>query len=148
MSGFPWDPENRYREGLLRQYEHWTLGIQFLQVTFGAYVILANRPGIERFSELEPAELTELVRVMRHMETALESNELFRPDRFNYEQLGNALHHLHFHGIPRYASPRHFAGRAWVDTAYGGPARWPDADLDDGLIREIRLAVEPHLPPL
>lgn len=147
MTGFLWDPEDRYREGLLRVYEHWTLGIQFLQITLGAFVILANREGIERFSELTPPELEELVTVMRHMENALEAGESFRPDRLNYEQLGNTLHHLHFHGIPRYASPRTFAGRTWVDETYGHPATWPTQDLDDALIREIRLAVQRHLPP-
>jgi len=101
----PWDPDNRYTEGFIKAFNCWCLEISYRQHTLGCYIVFARRQ-VERISELSSEELTELAFVNSEIETALTSNPIFRPDQFNYLQLGNQLHHLHLHGIPRYVSPR------------------------------------------
>lgn len=55
---------------------------------------LADLP-IERQSRI----FTEVARVANAVRTAM------KPRRINYECLGNQLHHVHWHVIPRYAAP-------------------------------------------
>jgi len=61
-----------------------------------------------------------------------------KPDRFNYLQMGNALPHLHFHAIPRYASPRIFINKEWVDETYGHPPKWSNKRVETNVIVSIR----------
>ena len=96
---------------------------------------------MERISELSSEELTELAFVNSEIETALTSNPIFRPDQFNYLQLGNQLHHLHLHGIPRYASPREAFGRNWVDETFGAPPVWSADEVGSELVSLIRQEV-------
>lgn len=140
-----WDPENKYGAGDLKEYEHWLLAVHCHQSTLGSYIIIAKREGVERITELTIEELLELQAVMKEMEDVLEAIDAFKPDRFNYEQLGNALHQLHFHGFPRYKEPRSFAGQTWVDEAWGTVPIWKMQDLPDELIVQVRDAIKPHL---
>jgi diadenosine tetraphosphate (Ap4A) HIT family hydrolase len=133
-----WDKEGKYKDNVLREYSHWSLEVADRQHTLGSFVILAKRP-CERISELTDNELIELGKVMRDMEQALSKN--FRPDRFNYLQLGNVLHHLHFHGIPRYSSKKTFAGLEWVDVSFGGPPTISKISVDEEVKRSIKNAI-------
>ncbi len=45
--------------------------------------------------------------------------KLFRPDRFNYTQLGNEWNQLHLHLIPRYASVRTWKTYTVEDKRWG-----------------------------
>jgi diadenosine tetraphosphate (Ap4A) HIT family hydrolase len=72
------------------------------------------------------------------MEEVLTSSSTFRPDRFNYLQMGNALHHLHVHGIPRYATPREYGGRIWTDETFGHPPRWSTVEVPYELVSTLR----------
>lgn len=140
-----WDPNGRYPDGSLRAYDHWSLEISYRQHTLGAYILFARRP-VERISELGSAELADLACAMGEMERALAAHSGFRPDRLNYLQLGNALHHLHFHAVPRYSSPRSFGGREWIDGTFGAPPVWSDRDEKGSLVSAIRDALAPYLP--
>lgn len=120
----PWDPEGKYVQHLLKEYKHWSLEISSRQRTLGAFFIFSKRDH-ERFSEMTEEETKELLVVMREMETAL--TNAFKPDRFNYLQLGNELHSLHFHGYPRYATERVCAGRTWTDETF---TSWPNASRE------------------
>ena len=80
------------------------------------------------------------------MESTLSKIDEFKPDRFNYWQMGNALHHLHFHGMPRYESSRTFAGKEWVDQTWGSVPIWSKDDVGHGLVAKVRDAIKPHLP--
>ena len=84
---------------------------------------------------------------MEEREDALLASPDFKPDRFNYLQLGNSLHQLHFHGIPRYSSPRIFAGKKWIDERYGTtPVIIPkDQESTEDLVRQIRDTLKPLL---
>lgn len=116
MSSEQLDP--KYDEGNLKDYKHWLLTVSFRQTTFGCFIILAKRP-LEKISDLSDEEIIELKTVMREIESVLFTTEPFKPDRMNYLQLGNSLHQLHFHGIPRYSTPRTFGVKTWVDERYG-----------------------------
>lgn len=134
------DPQ--YKNGFLKEYTHWYLVVSFLQHTPGSFIILARRE-VEKFSDMTPEELAELIVVMKTMEGALQKT--FQPDRFNYLQLGNAYYNLHFHGVPRYATARTFDGKEFVDVNYGRPVVWVREDFDAEYILQMRDYILPHL---
>ncbi len=140
-----WDTHNRYTEGFLKEYGHWVLEVSYRQHTLGSYIIFAKRP-VEKISELHTGEIDELKDVMGEMEATLSSIDAFHPDRFNYWQMGNGLHQLHFHGIPRYEHPRHFTGKEWIDRTWGNVPVWSQEDVHHDLVAQIRDVIKPHLP--
>jgi len=115
------------------------------QHTRGCFAVFLRQPK-ERTSNLSNDEAQDLPVVLRRVETALLSNAFFRPDSFNYLQLGNALHNLHFHRIPRYAQLRVFVGREWIDSSFSMPPLWTFEDVNKELRAEIRQAILQHLP--
>lgn len=132
-----WDKEDRYKDGFVKEYNSWILEVSFRQHTLGCFIIFAKR-SVERISELENDEIIELKTVMSELEATLSKIEDFKPDRFNYLQMGNALHHLHFHAIPRYASPRNFNGKTWIDETFGHPPVWSKIEVDKELALKIK----------
>ncbi len=140
-----WDPEGKYKEGFLKGYKHWVLEVSYRQHTLGCYIIFAKRQGVERISELDDEELINLRKVMKEIEGALQKIEVFKPDKFNYWQMGNNLHHLHLHGIPRYKNSRFFAGREWIDATYGAPPVWSTNDVGDEVVIMIRKKIKEKL---
>lgn len=140
-----WDPENRYTEGFLKEYTHWVLEISYRQHTLGCYIIFAKRD-IERISQLRTTESEELPRVMNDIETTLQRIDTFRPDRFNYLQLGNGLHHLHLHGIPRYQSSRMYHGTKYQDATWGSVPVWSKTDVSHSLVKNLVRDITPALP--
>jgi diadenosine tetraphosphate (Ap4A) HIT family hydrolase len=132
-----WDPSSRYGGGVLKIYEHWCLEVSFRQHTPGSFIIF-SRHHVERLSELPIPALVELGTVTGQIEEALYSDAELQPDRFNYLQLGNTLHHLHIHGIPRYAAPRYVGGRNWVDSTFGDLPRWTNEESPQELVEFLR----------
>jgi len=139
-----WDPEGKYKEGFLKEYDNWVLEVSFRQHTLGCFIIFAKRK-VERISELTIEEFAELKEVMLEIENALSSIETFKPKRFNYLQLGNGLHRLHFHGIPRYESERQFNNITWEDKAWGHPPIWSKTEISAELIVAIKQEILKHL---
>lgn len=140
-----WDKKNKYTEGLLKEYSYWLLEVSYRQHTLGCFIVFATRP-IEKLTQLTDEELLELRIVLTEIETALTSLPDFKPDRFNYEQLGNDLHQLHIHGIPRYSSPRTFGGREWNDETFGHPPVWTFDEASVDLVMQLRDKIKPALP--
>jgi len=106
---------------------------------------VAKRAGVERISDLSIDELLDLREMMKRIEQALENEPCFRPDRFNYWQMGNALHQLHFHGIPRYRETRDFAGQTWSDSTWGSVPVWSKKDVPHELVVQIRQTIQVSL---
>lgn len=130
-----WDKEGKYKEGFLKEYSHWVLEVSFLQHTLGCFIIFAKR-NVERISELNNEELSELKTVMSEIEAAVTKE--FKADRFNYLQLGNNLHHLHIHGIPRYQTQREFNGQKWIDKTWGHPPVWSNKEALSDLVKTLK----------
>lgn len=139
-----WDVNNQYAHGFLKEYSHWVWEVSYRQHTLGSFIIFSKRP-VERFSELRTQEMGSLVGIMKEIEKTLSEIKIFRPDRFNYWQMGNSLHHLHIHGIPRYKEPRWFDNRKWVDKSWGDIPIWEKQDASDELVRKIRDIIKPYL---
>lgn len=145
MSEFNLDPEGKYKNSYIKEYEHWILAVSSHQHTLGCFLIIAKRE-IERISQLNKEELAELVNVMSDIEVSLTTNNNFAPDLFNYLQLGNGWHHLHFHGIPRYETERYFCGEKWIDKEWGKPTIWNYERISNNLIKEIKEEILKKLP--
>lgn len=139
-----WDKNNEYTEGFLKEYKYWALEVNYRQHTLGCFVIFAKRP-LEKISDLNSEEIIELKNVMKEIEETLSRVDGFKPDRFNYFQMGNKFHNLHFHGIPRYALPRNFAGKEWIDETYGSVPVWTKNDVGHELVEKIRDAIKTSL---
>lgn len=130
-----WDPQEKYKDGFLKEYKHWVLEVSHRQHTLGSFIIFAKRK-IENFSDLNEQEADELPIVMKEIEEVIK--KLFDPGRFNYLQMGNSLHLLHFHGIPRYKNNIEFAGKTWIDKSWGHPPIWKKTEDQIDLVVKIK----------
>jgi len=119
-----WDKNNNYSGGVLKEYKYWVLEVSYKQHTFGNFIVFCKRKNIEKISELYDEELLEFKKVLQEIESALLKNNTFKPIRFNYWQMGNKVHELHIHGIPRYDSKRRFLGKIWEDKDFRAPPIW------------------------
>ena len=133
-----YDEYNEYTEGFLKEYEYWNLEVNYRQHTLGCYVIFCKRPSAISFSSLTDAELLEFKKVCSEIEQALLAHETFTPDRFNYLQMGNKVHYLHVHAIPRYAEPREFLGREWIDPSFKTVPVWKKENESHETINAVR----------
>lgn len=140
----PWDPEEKYTQGQLKEYTYWNLEVSYRQHTFGNYIIF-SKEDVERISELSPEAILELKRVMAEIEQALNKNHIFKPDRYNYWQMGNGLHRLHFHGFPRYKTSRSFFGKEWVDQTWGHPPVWSTEEVSNDEVNQLREVIQASL---
>ncbi len=132
-----WDKNGHYSHGVLKEYKHWILELSYRQHTLGSYILFAKRE-IENFHEMTAEESEELKYAMKEMETTLGRAGGFRPDKFNYWQMGNGLSRLHFHGIPRYKDDREYAGIVWKDESWGSVPNWNYLGVDSSLIERMR----------
>ena len=103
---------------VLRESEHWRLVLNRNQNLLGKS-FLALRRHCESVAELSEEEWSAL-----RGEVAAAAGLLgaaLAPDHFNYAFLQNIDRHVHLHVIPRYASPREFGGRVFVDEDFLSP---------------------------
>ncbi|MBY0483324.1 MAG: HIT family protein [Nitrosomonas sp.] len=100
---------------IIRQYQYWSVMLRPAQATLGALVLAAHEPA-EAFSQLSPASFTELHTITGHIESAL--TKAFQYDKINYLMLMMVDPDVHFHVIPRYAQPRQFADREFIDAGW------------------------------
>lgn len=139
-----WDKKGIYKDLFLKEFNHWILELSCRQHTLGSFILFAKR-SIETITQLTDKEITDFLNVLQEVEhTWLKIPDL-NPDRFNYLQMGNALHHLHIHGIPRYKAPRKFNGIEWVDQTWGHPPVWKKEDSDKKLVLGLKGVVLHYL---
>ncbi|MFV1939784.1 HIT family protein [Pseudomonas luteola] len=103
---------------LIRDYRYWSVLLRPQQVTLGSLVLIAKEQ-VTAFAELSPAAFAELKTVTVDIESTLKS--IFNYDKLNYLMLMMVDPDVHFHVIPRYSSPRTWAGREFSDSAWPGP---------------------------
>jgi diadenosine tetraphosphate (Ap4A) HIT family hydrolase len=103
---------------VLRESEHWRLVLNRNQNLLGKS-LLALRRHCESVAELTGEEWVALQGELAAAGDLLSA--ALSPDQFNYALLQNVDRHVHVHVIPRYASPREFGGRTFVDEDFPGP---------------------------
>ena len=127
-------------ETLLAEWSHWAVLLRPAQVTLGSLVLVCRDP-VQRFGAISPEAAAELRLAVAAVEAAL--GECLRFDRINYLMLMMVDPDVHFHVIPRYATPRRYAGFELGDPSWPGPPdvtraqEIPDA-VREALLRDLR----------
>ena len=100
-------------------------------------VILADEPDFPGFTRVvwqaHVAEMTDLppdgrarlLDAVLAVEAAMRA--ALRPDKVNLASLGNAVPHLHWHVVPRFADDARFPGSPWTPRAAEAGAAHPEA---------------------
>jgi diadenosine tetraphosphate (Ap4A) HIT family hydrolase len=65
-------------------------------------------------------------------------DEVFHPDKMNYELLGNTSAHMHWHLVPRYKNDGFWGLPIWI-------RRHEDKSLTDKEYRELVKTIRQHL---
>jgi diadenosine tetraphosphate (Ap4A) HIT family hydrolase len=97
---------------------------------------------VREMTDLEPGDRAHLMRAVFATEAALRS--LLAPDKMNLASLGNAVPHVHWHVIPRFADDSHFPQSVWSARQREAAARTLPADFERAL--RARLADELGTP--
>ena len=124
----------------LAESKYWRLVVNRNQNLLGK-CMLGLRRHLESVPELTKEEWADLYPEVKRANAALKS--AFAPDHFNYAFLQNQDRHVHLHIIPRYATPRTFAGMVFEDPDYPahysvpGPSRMLEKEKLDLLAKEI-----------
>ena len=101
---------------ILCETPSWAVVLSWYQYHLGRLIIYAKAPA-ERVGHLNQAVQLELFALIGRLERALE--HAFQPDLFNIACLRNEVRWMHWHLIPRYATPRELAGQQFVDERFG-----------------------------
>lgn len=102
---------------ILKQSPGWTWSLFPNQSYLGRVQFTLRRECNGSLASVTEDEWNELRQGIQAYEATL--RQLFQPDRFNYEQLGNVWHQVHVHAIPRYERFRNWNGVAFLDRRWG-----------------------------
>jgi diadenosine tetraphosphate (Ap4A) HIT family hydrolase len=94
--------------------------------------VILNRH-VREMTDLDAQTRQRLMQVVFAVEQAL--RQLMQPAKINLASLGNAVPHLHWHVIPRFADDKHYPGSVWGEARRPGVARRVDRDA---LRRDLR----------
>lgn len=110
--------EADYRQFIVKEYRYWRVYVHENQSYLGrVYIWLKRDEDIDFFLETTKEERTEFDEIAKALAEALK--QLFQPDRLNWAALSNTANHCHVHLIPRYKTPRQFAGIEFTDENWG-----------------------------
>lgn len=117
-------------ETQIATYDHWSVLVRPKQCTLGALILVANGPETQ-FSTLPAQAFSEQRQVIKDIEQVLSS--MFRYDKINYLMLMMVDPNVHYHVLPRYATPASF--ETWSLNDHGWPGQ-PDLSggSDDGAL--------------
>lgn len=101
----------------IKMYKHWGVFVHENQSYLGRCVIWCNREDALDLADATAEEQAELFVILKELREA--SENVFKPDWFNYAFLGNEIRHLHGHFIPRYKTDKEFAGITFRDEFWG-----------------------------
>lgn len=107
-----------YPATLVKEYDHWAVLLRPQQVSLGS-LVLASKSEATGLGELPAIAFSELAIVTPDIERHL--HRTFEYDKINYLALMMVDPHVHFHVIPRYATPRTFDGLQLFDASWPGP---------------------------
>ena len=100
------------------QAPRWRI-IHASEAGFPAFYRVVWQEHVKEFSQLPGADRHACVDVLVTLEQALLRH--LQPDKVNLATLGNAVPHVHWHAIARFAWDSHFPGPVWA-----APQRAPD----------------------
>jgi diadenosine tetraphosphate (Ap4A) HIT family hydrolase len=80
---------------------------------FPGYVLLFTKKHVTELFHLTPRDRAELMDEVSRVAEALYT--VFRPDKINYELLGNMAPHMHWHLAPRFASEPLWPRPIWAE---------------------------------
>ena len=104
-----------YPATLIREYPDWVVLLRPRQATLGALVV-ACKDDVLRLSDVPLDAFAALKQVAVDVETTLRAE--FDCQRINYLMLMMVDPHVHWHVLPRYHSPRTFAGITFPDPGW------------------------------
>jgi diadenosine tetraphosphate (Ap4A) HIT family hydrolase len=81
---------------------------------FPGYTLLFTRTHVTELFHLERQVRSELIDEVSRVAEALDN--VFRPDKINYELLGNMVPHMHWHLVPRFASEPLWPRPIWAEA--------------------------------
>ncbi len=125
---------------IIHVFQHWSVLLRPAQATLGALVLAAHEPA-RAFSELSAASFAEMHTVINQIEFTLAS--AFQYDKINYLMLMMVDPDVHFHIMPRYAQPKLFADREFVDAGWPampqlGHVNETDEEINQRIIAHIK----------
>ncbi len=142
--------DSQYKEWIIKEYKYWTLLLHSEEQRYlgRAYVWLLRAGGMQKLSEINDEEYSELRLVIQEYEKAI--GELWKPDFMNYAWLANLFQyhggHGHLHLIPRYEKEREFAGQTFIDTRWGKNYAPADKfEVSQEILKKIRDSIKDNL---
>lgn len=128
-----------YPHTLLREFEHWCILRRPAQATLGA-LVLGSKHGATSLGMLPAEAHTDLHACTSTLERAL---TLFRSfDKINYLALMMVDPQVHFHVLPRYATPQVFGGVVFPDPGWPGmPDLKAAPDLSDATQKALHASL-------
>jgi len=106
-----WEVFNE-KDLLIKEYKYWKLLLRNKNITLGAAVLI-TKEHYEALSELNYEEMKEFLDIVKEYNKAVKA--AFNHEKTNYLMLMMKDKHTHYHILPRYSSPRNFAGFEWTD---------------------------------
>lgn len=80
---------------------------------FPGYTLLFTKTHVTELFHLDQAVRAELIDEVSRVAASLHG--AFRPDKINYELLGNMVPHMHWHLVPRFASDALWPRPIWAE---------------------------------
>ncbi len=130
------------KNNLVKEYKYWKLLVRKKQIKLGSCVAITKRH-LDSFSEIGDDEMEEYAQVVRDIEKALKKS--FRYDVVHHLLLMFFDKHVHFHIIPRYKTPRNFAGTTWVDDFHPDPLLQKGEPVPQHVLNKIKEGIKKKL---
>jgi diadenosine tetraphosphate (Ap4A) HIT family hydrolase len=104
-----WDDDSDLR---IAEFKHSYLILNRDQF-FHGYCLLFTKVHVTELFHLERVVRAELIEEINRVAASLHG--AFRPDKINYELLGNMLPHMHWHLVPRFATDPLWPRPIWAE---------------------------------
>lgn len=124
-----------YPRTTLIETPRWVVLARPQQPTLGALVLACREP-VKRLSDVSAEAFLEMKTLIGRIEDRLKAQ--FAYDKINYLCLMMVDPDVHFHVIPRYATPRDFDGVSFADAGWPAvPALGQFPTLDDAMFDRL-----------
>ena len=130
---------------VLRDGPVWRVVLNKNQNLLGKTMLVLRRDATDVL-EVTPEEWVAFTSELRRVRAAVD--QLFHPDQWNHAFLMNADPQVHCHVVPRYASPRQWAGLTFTDPHFGELFGHEQRVLPPAQLGPLRAAIEARLRPI